>query len=45
MRSAVLGFIVLAVLIASGWAWVAGPCGLYTFSPASKTPARCLMGK
>jgi hypothetical protein len=45
MRSAAFGFIALILLIASGWSWFAGPCEVYTFSPASKTPARCLMNK
>lgn len=37
---------VLALLLLmsfSIWAWFAAPCGFYSYSKVSETPARCLM--
>lgn len=39
-----LALIVVLVLVAvSGWLWFAGPCWVYKFESAARTPSRCLM--
>ncbi|MER0477052.1 hypothetical protein ABR737_01535 [Streptomyces sp. Edi2] len=43
MKTYIFGIIAVLALIASAAAWFVGPCELYTFAPASKTPARCMM--
>lgn len=40
----VIGIVVLIAVIAFGiWAWIAGPCELYSWSKVSEIPARCVM--
>jgi hypothetical protein len=35
--------VVIALVIGSLLIWTKAPCGLWTYSPARDTPARCLM--
>ncbi|QDH92129.1 hypothetical protein PP629_gp24 [Streptomyces phage Dubu] len=43
MKGALAGLLALLLVVASAWAWFAGPCWLYSFSAAKDVPARCLM--
>ncbi|MFF4610332.1 hypothetical protein ACFY1Q_11775 [Streptomyces albidoflavus] len=43
MKRHLAALLALLLAAASIWAWVAGPCALYSLSPASDVPARCFM--
>lgn len=43
MKRPLATLLVLLLAAASVWVWVAGPCALYSLSPASDVPARCFM--
>lgn len=41
---ALLGILaLLTVVVGSFWMYYAGPCGFYSFAPASDIPGRCVM--